>query len=62
MIQDGHPKYGKRYMTTLNGKIRKEFELYKAQNQYSDSEALRELTRLALEKRANPFFKSKFSD
>lgn len=62
MINKGHPKYNKRYMTTLSGRIRKEYELYKVQNQMKDAEAIRELVRLGLEKRANPHFKSRFSE
>jgi hypothetical protein len=62
MIQDGHPKYSKQYKATLTTKLRKAFEQYRAANGMKEADAIRELLRLALEKKANPFFKSKFEE
>ena len=62
MIQDGNPKYSKQYKATFSTKLRKEFENYRAANGMKESDAIRELVRLGLEKKANPFFKSKFEE
>jgi len=40
MIQDGHPRYTKRYSTTLSGVLRKEFELYRSARSLRESIAV----------------------
>lgn len=49
MIQDGHPIYAKRYMTTLKGSLRKEFECYRAAKYLKESDAVAQLIQKGLE-------------
>lgn len=49
MIQEGHPIYAKRYMTTLKGLLRKDFELYRAAKYLKESDAISQLVQKGLE-------------